>query len=260
MKMTKKKGIGRVVMFILVCVLAVGAFSMTGMAKGKQKNQFITKSGKTYYLNEKGKKVKGKFITVKKRKYYMDKNGVRVQGWKQIGKNFYYFDREKGIMRTNCTVDGIKIKKNGKAVKTKQSVYKIKTMIKAADIVKKITKTTDSKSTKLKKCFDWILKFNYKRYRLLALIYKEEGWEMDFANDIFDKQLGCCVSEASAFAFLAHECGYKKVEICHETAHAWVEIGGKAYDPLFAEAKDYNAYYNVAVSRYPLHALYRRKI
>ena len=89
---------------------------MTGMAKGKQKNQFITKSGKTYYLNEKGKKVKGKFITVKKRKYYMDKNGVRVQGWKQIGKNFYYFDREKGSMRTNCTVDGIKIKKNGKYI------------------------------------------------------------------------------------------------------------------------------------------------
>ena len=256
----KQKKIGSILLLLLICMLATGAFGMSSMAKEKKTNQFITKAGKTYYLNENGKRVKNKFVTVKGRKYFLDKNGVRAQGWKKISNNFYYFDRKKGVMRSNCKVDGIKIKKNGKAVNSKQNVYKIKTMMKAASIVNKITKPTDSRDTKLKKCFDWVMQFEYKRYRLLALIYKDKGWEMDFANDIFENKNGCCVSEASAFAFLAHECGYQNVYVCHDTSHAWVEIKNKAYDPLFAEAKSYNAYYNVPISKYPLHAVGRRKI
>lgn len=229
-------------------------------AQKKKTYKFVTKKGKTYCVNEKGKKVKKQFVKIKKRTYYVDKKGVRVQGWTKIKNNYYYFDRAKGVMSSGCKVDGIKLKKNGKAVKSKENVYKIQTMMRAANIVNSISKPTDSKSVKRKKCFDWVMKFPYKRYRLLATIYKQKGWEMDFANDMFIRKGGCCVSEASAFAFLARECGYKKVEVCHDTSHAWVEIEGMAFDPLFAEAKSYSKYYNVKVSKYPLHAVGRRKI
>ena len=67
---------------------------------------------------------------------------------------------------------------------------------------------------------------------------------MTYAKDIYKSGDGCCVSEACAFAFLAHECGYKKVYICDDTEHAWTEINGRVYDTLFAEIKNYDDYYN----------------
>lgn len=204
--------------------------------------------------------------TINGKKYYYDSTGVMQTGWKKIGKynylfdnkgvmqtgwykdkkgNYYYLDRSTGKRTEKGKVNGITIK-NGKAYMTKSTrkynVSKIDTMIKARKIMVANTNVTDSKSKKLEKMFRWVMKGSYKRYRILRAARKTKGWEMLYANDHFKHRKGCCVSDAAAFAFLATECGYKAY-IADDTGHAWTEIGGKVYDPLFAESKSFKKYY-----------------
>lgn len=192
--------------------------------------------------------------------YYIGGDGEVCRGWKEIGGSYYYFDRKNGRMASSGKTDGIKLAKDGSAVPTKANIAKIQTMIKARKIVSRITKEQDSKSEKIETCFRWIFQFPYRLYRRLKPIYKQPGWEVTFANDIFDHQKGCCVSEASALAFLFHECGYETVYVACDTGHAWVELNGRVYDPLFAEARGFEQFYNVAYSDYGLRAVYKRKI
>lgn len=216
--------------------------------------------GKKRIVNEKGRKVKKSFVTVKKKTYYCDKSGRVVYGWFQKGKQYYYASRSSGVIQKKKKIDGIRVKKSGKAVKSKANVAKIKTMMYARKQVARITKESDTKSQKLKKCFDWVIAFPYVQHRKLDNIYKKKGWEVTFAQDIFTRGGGCCVSDAAAFGFLAKECGYSKVYVGHDTSHGWTEIQGRVYDPLFAEAKDYDKYYNCTYKTYGLWCVGKRKL
>ena len=102
------------------------------------------------------------------------------------------------------------------------------------------------------KSYKWLAKLNYKQYRTFKKGYKAypKTWDVVFANDIFVKHQGCCVSESAALAYLAKECGYSKVSICSDTGHAWTDIDGRMYDPLFAEAKSFKKNYNAPYSDY----------
>jgi len=100
----------------------------------------------------------------------------------------------------------------------------------------------------------------YNRYRILPVARQTKGWEITFANDIFDKGKGCCVSEACAFAYLARECGYKTVYVCDDTSHAWVEIDGYVYDTLFAVSKSYKTYYKGTYKKAKLYCHNKLKI
>ena len=192
--------------------------------------------------------------------YYAEKNGRPAYGWRKIGGEYYYFDRRNGKMASSTTVDGIRLKADGTAKQTNGAADKIQVMIKARNIVNEVTNEGDSKDVKMQKCFRWIFQFPYHRYRRLQPIYQEKGWEVTFANDIFDHKKGCCVSEAAALAFLFHECGVETVYISHDTGHAWTEVGGRVYDPLFAEARGISDYYNVSYKQAGLHVAGRRKI
>lgn len=216
--------------------------------------------GKKRIVNEKGRKVKKSFVTVKKKTYYCDKSGRVVYGWFQKGKQYYYASRSSGVIQKKKKVDGIRVRKSGKAVKSKANVAKIKTMMYARKQVARITKESDTKSQKLKKCFDWVIAFPYVQHRKLDNMYKKKGWEVTFAQDIFTRGGGCCVSDAAAFGFLAKECGYSKVYVGHDTSHGWTEIQGRVYDPLFAEAKDYDKYYNCTYKTYGLWCVGKRKL
>lgn len=221
--------------------------------------ELYIKKGKTY-CKVNGKKVKNKMVADEKHTYITDKNGALIKGWTKYKGEYYCLSRKYGRLYHNTTIDGIKVKKNGKAKITKIAVAKIKTMIKAKKVVNKITKPTDTRKQKLRKCFDWIAKAPYVRYRMLKPIYKNQGWEVSFANDIFDKGSGCCVSESAALAFMLHEAGYKKVYVCHDTSHAWVELNGLVYDALFARAKSWSKYYGCTYKSFGLHAVGKRKI
>lgn len=200
------------------------------------------------------------FLTESSGTYYINKNGQAVHGWKKIGSEYYYFDRENGKMSVSSRIDGIKIQADGTAKQTEENVSKIQTMIKARAVVDQITDPTDSKSQKIEKCFRWVLQFPYRRYRRLKPIYRQPGWEITFANDIFDHHQGCCVSEASAVAFLFHECGYQTVYVACDTGHAWAELNGRVYDPLFAESREFYQYYNVPYAGYGMRPVLKRKI
>lgn len=204
----------------------------------KLANQFITESGSTYYIGH---------------------NGQTVCGWAKLRNGYYYFDRENGKMASGRTIDGIRLTKTGQAT-AGSNIPKIQTMIKARNIMLQVTSPQDTLEQKLEKCFRWIFQFPYRQYRRLSPIYRQAGWEVTFANDIFDRRKGCCVSEASAAAFLFHECGCKTVYVATDTGHAWVELNGRVYDPLFAEARGFDRYYNRPYEGYGMYAVVKHKI
>ena len=226
----------------------------------KPEGKLLTKKGKTYYEYANGTKAKKTFVEIKGKTYYFGKKGVMQKGWMKKGKGYIYFDRSTGVQKKNTTIDGIKLDKKGRAKKSSYNNEKIKTMLKANSIMCKVTKPTDTKEQKLKKVFNWVLKHQYKRHRIFAKVRSTKGWEMTYANDIYGVGTGCCVSEACALAFLAHECGYKDVYVCDDTGHAWVEINGHVYDTLFAEAKSYKSYYNSTYKTARLHRVNKLKI
>lgn len=253
-----RKIYGFILVFLLVFIPA-----LRGDAAAK-KNRFETKKGVTCYYNEKGKKVKGRIIEIKGASYCFDKNGAMIKGWVKKKKEYYYFDRKSGKLQKNKKVDGIKLKKNGTAKKTKEAVEKIKTMITAREVVAKITKPTDKRSVKISACCKYVMAPPYVRYRFLKPIMNDKGWESTFANDIFKKGKGDCVSQSCALAFLAKECGVKEVYVCHDTSHSWAQLDGKVYDTLFAKAKKDHAYLNVTYAEFKYNGItkapYKRKV
>ncbi|MBO6140955.1 MAG: hypothetical protein J6O40_04090 [Ruminococcus sp.] len=216
--------------------------------------------GNYYYYSSKGKKYTSGQYKIGSNYYYFAKSGVMQRGWQKVGSNYCLFDRASGKKVFNKTVDGIAINKNGNAKLTDWSKSKIATMMKANKIMRSITNATDSMETKRLKCFNWVLSFPYHQYRLLRPIMRQDGWEMTFANDIFDYHQGCCVAESAATAFLFREIGYTDVYVCHDTAHSWVTIGQYLYDPVFAEGKDFSKNYNVLPYDYRVNPYDKRYI
>ncbi len=206
------------------------------------------KNGELFFKNKDGVIVKEKFFTYKKNVYRAEKSGVLSRGWRTVLGHYYFFDRKTGKMLFNKKSDGIKIKKNGIAKETDYSVSKIKTLITARKIMNSVSKPTESREDRLYKCFKWVEALGYNRYRTYeeAKVSNPEDWEIVFANDCFENHMGCCVSFSAALAFFAKECGYDPVKVCCDTAHAWTDIEGRLYDPLFAESRDFNANYNAA--------------
>lgn len=204
--------------------------------------------------------------TVNGKKFYY-KNGEALIGKQKIGKNYYFFSK-KGVMKTGTVKDGantyyLNAKGHMEAYQVKSTLYKptgkkmkdyeakeYRTLLTARDKVAEITKKSDSKATKLLKCFKWVQKGYYHQYRKFR---NYEGWAADFANDHFKKKWkgdrsGCCMSDGAAFAYLALAIGYDKVYVGVDKAsgvggHGCARIGNKYYDPLFAEAKSFSKYY-----------------
>lgn len=226
--------------------------------------EFEKKNGVIKYRTDEGKIYKGGFFERNGKIYHSDKKGIITRGWYKYKGNYYFFGRKKGALVKSKKVEYVSIGKDGTVKNTKVNIGKVKTYLKAAKVVAAHTKPSDSKSTKLLKCFKWMRPFGYAQYRTMKTMMKRTHWKRDwdivFANDIFDKHRGCCVSESAAFALMAKECGYKKVTLCCDTEHAWVDIGGRLYDPLFAESKSFRKNYNAAYWDYRAHAAISKKI
>ena len=210
-----------------------------------------------------------------KKKYYCSKNGTVAKGRKKISGKYFYFKRT-GVLATKDTKEKsatyyINQKGNLEAYKKGKTYYKPNgkkmTEVETADyttlrtargIVGQITSSKMTKEEKLKKCFDWVIKKQYRRYRI-PFAANEPAWISLYANDHFVRAGGDCHSDAAAFGYLARAIGYKDVYICidaklkNSNHHAWTRIGNRYYDPLFAEAKSYKQYW--AASKYPLRAV-----
>ena len=197
--------------------------------EGEEAVEFPTAIAKKRILRTKTVKV-GNTI------YYCTEKGI-LEAWKK-GKTIYY--------------------PNGKKMNSTKA-YEYETLQRAKDVVSKITKPSMSKSEKFETCFRWVMYQHY--YDTRRIFYNQTAWPALYANDylILSGKGGDCFSDACSFAYLAKALGYKNVYVCVDTTatdgsgHCWAEIGGRVYDPLFAEAKSYYGYFGVGYGSYGLY-------
>lgn len=180
---------------------------------------------------------------------YDDSNMMQT-GWQIIDGEYLFFDRLTGERIVGQVVDGIEIGEDGEVDLSDYDKEKIKTMMRAHQIMLENTDPSDSMEEKRRKVFDWVLSFPYRRGMRVRDYMNDEGVELLFANDFFDEGIGDCVSESAALAFLFHEIGYNNVYWVHDTGHSWVRSDDKLYDPVFAEGRDMKANYDAEFTDY----------
>ncbi len=94
--------------------IALAADAKTLAAKGK-KGKWKIRNGKTYYYDEKGKRVRG-FQKIGGKTYYFNSKGVMQTGWQKIEGKLYCFSR-RGVMKTSWkTIGGRRYYFNRKGV------------------------------------------------------------------------------------------------------------------------------------------------
>lgn len=178
-------------------------------------------------------------------KYVVENYTNNPTGWRITDGAYEYYDKYTGERVTGAIINGIPIAPDGSISHDADTIARIDVMMKARWVVDNNTLPTDTKEEKRLKVFKWILSFPYKQHRKLKAIYDTTGnLDVLFANDIFVYGSGDCVSESAALAFLFKEVGYNEVYFCHDTAHSWVMLDGHIYDPLFAEARDFEKNYD----------------
>lgn len=169
----------------------------------------------------------------------------------------YYSCNENRVLALPCD----KLYLDGKAVES-LTPNGVAVFQKARAVVQSVSNPADSKEDKLYKCYLWIKKCPYIQYRTTmdAINADPVDWDATFANDIFDSGAGCCVSLSCAFAYMAKACGFERVTICSDTKHAWVDIDGRLYDPLFAKDRNFSTNYNAAYTDYRVHAAFAKEL
>lgn len=198
---------------------------------------------KVYYY--KGKKITG-LQTIGSYTYYFDSKGNMLTGWQKVGDYYRCFDRTNGRMAKSTTVNKIKVDSEGKASSlSSYDKQRIATMAYAHKILQEITDPTDSMADKRLKAFKWVESHPYHQWRFAVhYYYKNDEWDILFANDVFTRGGGCCVSDAAATAFLFTEIGYSDIWLhINDIGHGYLVVDGRLYDPLIAEY-NWNPNYN----------------
>ncbi len=191
-------------------------------------------------------------------KMYLLSNGAYTPVNTALGARTAYYSCVENRM---VALPAAKAYVYGKAVESLTPAGVV-TFQKAQAVVQTITAPTDSPADKLYKCYLWMEKFPYMQYRTMVegLNISPDDWDVIFADDIFDANAGCCVSLSCAFAYMAKACGFESVTICSDTKHAWVDIDGRLYDPLFAKDRNFSKNYNAAYTDYRVHAAITREL
>ena len=211
-----------------------------------KKKGFRKIKGKQYYFQKDHSAAAG--LTKVKKKYYLfSKKGVLVTKDKKVGK-VKYFITEKNTVEA-YKKGGKYYHPSGKKM-SKLDAYDYDTYQTARKIAADITTPKMSKAAKLKKVFKWVMKKSYITKRKFTT---KPGWIPLYANDHFHGRGSTCQGDAAAFAYLAKAIGYKKVYVCMDSprpgGHAWTEINGKAYDPLFAQNRGFYKHYAVSYGK-----------
>ncbi len=218
-----------------------------GKTNAKKKESWTIEKKNVFYYKG-GKKLTG-LRKLNGKYYFFDKKGVQRTGWQKIRGNYYFFRIKNGIkgyMVTSKKVNGVTLKSNGKAKKTKASTAKLKVLIKANRIMEKATKPTMKKSEKLRACYNFSMK-RFK-YRGSPKFQKTKNWEYQYALDMFDRGHGSCYAYGAAFAFLANAVGYTDVYAISSGGHGWAEVKGKVFDPSWDIVDKKHHYYKISYS------------
>ena len=127
---------------------------------------------------------------------------------------------------------------------TRVSSNEDRALFKALKVVASITNDSMTKAQKLKRSFDHIK--TYSESSPWIPDYKGIDWPQKYANNMFDRKTGDCLSYAAAFAYMAKACGYTTVYGCHDGAHGWAEIDGLVYDPEWSKHMFYSTFYGIS--------------
>lgn len=221
---------------VLCLLFASNAFA----AKTKKKtaprhvSEWVKKKGCMYYYNKKGKRLKG-LQKIGKKTYYFDKSYAQRVGWRKIGSEYYFFAiryGKKGYMLKNQTVNGIRLRKSGRAVQTEYALRKLGIMVKCAKIVDQQTNINQSKSEKLYTVFEHV-KNDYSG-RDIGGFNGSGDWEMRYSEYMLWGGWGDCYSFGSLFAFLANAVGYSECWAVSDGGHGYAKVGNLWYDPNWA--------------------------
>lgn len=205
----------------------------------KEKNQCL------YYCKN-GKRVRG-LKEINNKNYYFDTKGVQRTGWQKMNGAYYYFqiaNGKKGYQIKSKTVNGVKLASNGKAKLTTQNRSKLEVLVMANQIVGKAVKPAMTKSMKLKKTYDYLLK--HYQYRGSPVFTSGAHWEQNYAKSMFCEYHGSCYAYGAAFAFLANAIGYQNCYAVSSGGHGWAEVDGKVYDPSWSLVDKRHSYFGVS--------------
>ena len=242
MKRTKT---GKRVLWILFLLLAV--LMVPIRAQAVKKTGWVKSENQYYYYSAKGKKVHG-LKKIDQKYYYFGTDGRQLTGWQKVGTRYYYFRIKAGsggYMKTGCTVNGVKLAKNGKAVQSGKK-DRLKALTTASSIVNAVTNPDMSTKKKMKKVWAFLQK-NFE-YTGTKKFYLSENWEVDYALEVFATRKGNCYGLGAAWAFLANACGCSDAAAVSSGGHGWAEIGDKIYDPSWERIDLRNNYYGRKMS------------
>ena len=196
------------------------------------KGKWKIKHGHVYHYNKDGKKTKG-LVTIKGKKYYFDKKGIQRTGWRKIKGNYYFFrikNKSKGYMVKSKTINGIKIKKNGKAkLSSYDTKRKLKLMTSIAEDMDKITNCKMSRLQKMRKAYNYLI----KKYEIGGSqnFYYEKNWDITYAARMYRDGHGACFEFGALYAYFANACGAKYCYAVSSGGHGWAEVNSKVFDP-----------------------------
>lgn len=208
-------------------------------ADGSAQTGSASISGKRYLFNTKGRLLKGtkdRFVTISKKRYYVYKDGTVATGWLVVDRALYYADA-KGVLKRKKTYGGISFDSTGKAKSSAASNLKITVM----QIVDSITDSTMTKEQKLKACWDYVVSDQRFVFYQRTPDFTKKGWQVQEALTMLNSRAGSSYGFSCAFAALASEIGYNPFVVAGKvssknaaeglTAHSWVIIDQKYYDP-----------------------------
>ena len=171
--------------------------------------------------------------------YLIGSDGVAKSGWRVYKNKLYYFSKKTFAALTNRKFGGILLGTDGTAKNTLNANLK-KECIK---ILGSITKSSDSKATKLAKAYNYMASRKNFSYALKYPDLTSKSWGKTHAYNMLTTHSGNCYSFACAFAALAQEIGYESYVVPGRihgnrdrspdgyTRHCVAMVGGLYYDP-----------------------------
>ena len=234
-----------------VSASAISSADLSSVSAAKKTGWVVLKNGlKRYYVN--GKYKKGLYITKNKSMYlFSHKKGYLLTGTRTYRGVTYYI---KPSGRVEVYKKGNAYYYPSGAMLNSDQVYEWETQLRARKIVSQITNNGMSAATKMLTCFNWVMEGYYATYHTEMGSAFFTNWPAVFANDHFLTRSGDCLSDAGAFAYLCKALGYTDVCVAIDDytleGHAWCEVNGLVYDPLFAQAKSFANNYGVTYAVY----------
>lgn len=209
-------------------------YALIGSSKVGRTLYLFRADGKLYKRNRNG------FAKVLGNTYYVLKSGELRTGWIGLGNSIYYADSRGRILR-NATREGVKLNKDGKAVKVTQ---RVRLHAYARNVLVSVTNSRMTRREKLKACYNYLAysgRFYY--YAPADPNLSKKGWYIGCASKMLGQGRGNCYGFSCAFAALARELGYTPYLMCARapgvrdqapdgyTRHCWVLINNRHYDP-----------------------------